>query len=161
MAKTELRTEVEIDAEPARVWGVISDFARYPEWNPFITRIEGELREGARIQVTMSLPEGGEHTLKPTIARAEPDQELRWLGHLLCKGVLDGEHFFRLEPLDSGRTRFVHGENFDGLLLRFMGRTLTLTARGFVYMNQALKRRVETGAVSGRTASARGGRARP
>lgn len=146
MPKTELRTEVEIDAPPERVWSVLSDFARYHEWNPFITRVEGELREGARISVTMSLPEGGEHTFRPTIARASPAQELCWLGHVLVKGIFDGEHFFRLEALESGRTRVVHGENFSGFLLRFMGRTLTLTARGFVYMNQALKRRVEAGA---------------
>ncbi|MER3407514.1 MAG: SRPBCC domain-containing protein, partial [Nitrososphaera sp.] len=41
MAK-EVRTEIEIAAGPQRVWQVITDFARYPEWNPFIRRVEGE-----------------------------------------------------------------------------------------------------------------------
>jgi len=37
----------------------------------------------------------------------------------------------------------VHGEDFKGLLVRFLGQQLTATARGFVFMNQALKRRAE------------------
>ena len=51
--------------------------------------------------------------------------------------------FSRLVPIDSARTRFVHGEDFTGILVQAMGRTLTQTARACVGMNQALKRRVE------------------
>jgi uncharacterized protein YndB with AHSA1/START domain len=39
----ELRREVELDASPERVWAVVTDFAAYPEWNPFIRLISGEL----------------------------------------------------------------------------------------------------------------------
>jgi hypothetical protein len=139
----ELRTEVEIDAPPERVWAVLTDFAAYHEWNPFITQISGPLRENAQLNVHISVPEGSEFKMKPTLRRCEPNAELSWLGHLFIKGLFDGEHFFRLQPLDGGRTRFVHGENFGGILVRFFGGTLTKTARGFVYMNQALKQRVE------------------
>ena len=31
-------------------------------------------------------------------------------------GLFDGEHYFQLEPLADGRTRFVQGEHFSGLL---------------------------------------------
>jgi hypothetical protein len=44
----ELRREIVIDAPPERVWAAVTDFAAYPEWNPFIRRISGELREGAK-----------------------------------------------------------------------------------------------------------------
>ena len=30
----ELRSEIEIEAPTERVWGVLTDFAAYPEWSP-------------------------------------------------------------------------------------------------------------------------------
>ena len=82
-------------------------------------------------------------TFRPRVLSAIPKQELRWLGHLIVPGVFDGEHFFQCHALGPERTRFVHGENFQGVLVRFVGDTLTRVARGFVYMNEALKKRVE------------------
>lgn len=56
---------------------------------------------------------------------------------------LDDEHSFRLEPLPQGRTRFVQGEHFRGMLVGLFAGTLEKTRLGFEQMNQALKRRVE------------------
>ncbi len=28
----QIHTEIEIDATPEEVWGVLTDFGRYPEW---------------------------------------------------------------------------------------------------------------------------------
>jgi hypothetical protein len=139
----ELRTEVQIARPPERVWEVLTDFSRYHEWNPFITNIKGDLSAGSRLEVTLSPPEGREMTVRPTVTLSNGPNELRWLGHLWFKGLFDGEHFFQCHELESGHTRFVHGENFQGVLVRFVGPTLTRVARGFVYMNQALKKRVE------------------
>lgn len=140
----EIRTEIEIAASGATVWKILTDFARYPEWNPFIVKIQGEIAPDARLSVTLSLPETGtERTFRPRIVHLEAEQELRWRGHLWVRGLFDGEHFFRLSGTESGGTRLVHGENFSGLLVRGLIPTLTRTTRGFVYMNEALKRRAE------------------
>lgn len=139
----QLCTEIEILAPAAAVWATLTDFHSYPEWNPFITGISGKLAVGEELTVEMSLPEGSDFTLRPLLTRCEPELELRWLGHRWFKGLFDGEHFFRLQELDANRTRLTQGENISGLLLRLLGRTLTQTQRGFVYMNRALKRRVE------------------
>ena len=42
MILAELFTMTEIEAPAERVWHILTDFARYPEWNPFIRCIEGE-----------------------------------------------------------------------------------------------------------------------
>jgi hypothetical protein len=139
----ELRTELEIDAPPERVWEVLADFAAYHEWNPFITGIAGDLRQGAELTVTVSPPESSDATFRPRVLVCEEPRELRWRGQLWVKGLFDGEHYFQCQEAPGGRTRFVHGENFSGLFVRFAGKTLTHVARGFVYMNQALKERVE------------------
>jgi uncharacterized protein YndB with AHSA1/START domain len=42
---------IEIAAPAVRVWDVLADFARFPEWNPFILRINGSAAPGARLRV--------------------------------------------------------------------------------------------------------------
>lgn len=146
MPKTELRAEVEIKATPAHVYRVLTDFASYPEWNPFVTSIAGKLVVGEKLTLELNLPEGKTYLLEPrlTALREAGDAgELRWRGAFLAPFLLEAEHFFLISALGPRLTRFVQGENFSGLLLRFAGNTLTLTARGFVYMNQALKKRAE------------------
>lgn len=139
----QLRTELEIEAPPARVWSVLTDFSAYHEWNPFITTVTGDARVGERLVVTMNPPESDEASFSPRVLVVDPPYELRWRGHLLVKGIFDGEHFFQCKETPSGTTRFVHGEDFGGFLVKFVGNKLRNVARGFVYMNEALKRRVE------------------
>ncbi len=134
---------IDIAAPPAAVWSVLIDFAAYPDWNPFIRRLQGEARVGARLEVTVQPPGGRAMTFRPTVNVAEPGRELRWLGRALLPGLFDGEHGLRLEPLASG-CRFHHGESFRGLLVPLFGPMLARTERGFIAMNEALKRRVES-----------------
>ncbi|HEX4341058.1 MAG TPA: SRPBCC domain-containing protein [Polyangiaceae bacterium] len=143
----ELRTEIEIKASPRRVWETLSDFPRFAEWNPFIPQIGGTLTAGSRLEMVIAPPGGNEMTIKPTLLKVEPARELRWRGKLFVEALFVGEHFMQLIELEPERTRFVHGEDFSGILVKLIGNTLTRTARGFVLMNQALKRRVEEGAA--------------
>ena len=140
---TQLRTEIEIEAEPARVWRALIDFSSYSDWNPFIKSVAGPLAPGERQTLTLTTTEGGELVLRSVVLKVDEPRELRWRDQLWLRGLLDGEHFIQLVPLEGGRTRVVHGEDFKGLLLRYMGRRLTETARGFVGMNEALKRKTE------------------
>jgi hypothetical protein len=125
------------------VWEVLADFPAYPGWNPFIRSVEGEATPSGRLRVRIQPPGGREMSFKPTVLAAEPGRELRWLGRFLLPGVLDGEHSFRIEPIGGGRVRFVQAERFSGVLVRFLGRTLERTQRGFEEMNEALKGRAE------------------
>src|SRR5919107_2704584 len=113
----ELHSQIEIDASAGRVWDILTDFASYPQWNPFIRRIGGELKVRERLEVRLEPPDSRGITLRPTVLRAEPNRELRWLGHLLVPGVFDGEHSFTIEPLEENRVRFVQREAFKGLLV--------------------------------------------
>ena len=143
MAK-ELRTEIEIDAPADRVWRVLTEFDAYPDWNPFLRRASGEVKEGARLEVYMQPSGGRGMTFRPTVIRAEPNREFRWLGHLGVSGLFDGEHSFTIEPLEGDRVRFVQSERFTGVLVPLMLLMIEKdTKRGFEEMNQALKERAE------------------
>jgi len=143
MSSTTLCHEIEIDASPAAVWATLADTDAYPDWNPFVRNLSGELREGARLQARIAPPGGRALTFRPTVLAVRAGRELRWLGRFLLPGLLDGEHSFLLEPLAGGRTRFVQTERFSGLLVALVGRTLERTQLGFEQMNAALKVRVE------------------
>ena len=140
----ELRTEIEFDGTPEEVWAVIADVPAYPEWNPFIERIDGELRVGAKLDVRLQPVDEREITMHPTVLAAEPGRELRWRGHLVVPGMFDGEHRFLIEEAGPGRVRFVQSECFGGILLPFLWEKLRDggTAKGFRAMNEALARRV-------------------
>jgi hypothetical protein len=141
----EIHTEIEINAPAEKVWRVLTDFAAYPEWNPFVRRLDGEVSVGARLQVYIQSAGGKGMSFRPTVLDAEPNKELRWLGHLWFPGIFDGEHSFVIEPLGDGRVRFVQRERFKGLLVPFLSKMLDRdTRRGFEEMNRALKLRAES-----------------
>jgi hypothetical protein len=106
--------------------------------------LEGDVSVGARIQVYIE-PSGGKGMLfSPTVLVAEPNRELRWLGHLWLPGLFDGEHSFAIETLDEGNVRFIQRERFKGLLVPFLSKTLDGDiSRGFNEMNRALKLQAE------------------
>lgn len=50
------RTTFSIDAPAATVWDVLTDFERYPERNPSLPSIDGDLRPGATVASTLGMP---------------------------------------------------------------------------------------------------------
>lgn len=141
-------TEILIQASPQRVWQVLTDFAAYPEWNPFIVSLQGTAEWGQRLRVKIRTGEGKEHVFKPVVLQATPPTRLRWLGRLGLPGLFDGEHDFELEP--RGEATLLHQrETFQGYLVPVLWRTVEPATRaGFEAMNRELKARAE--AESGR-----------
>lgn len=141
-----IETSIAIAAPPDRVWKVLLDFARYPEWNPFIRSIEGSPVEGAVLTVNIQPPGGKPMRFRPIVLRHAAGREFRWKGRLLVPGLFDGEHHFRLSQAADGSTLLGHGEDFNGLLVPLFRRALDGdTKNGFEAMNTALKQRVESG----------------
>lgn len=136
-------TEITINREPSRVWEILTDFEKYPEWNPFIKSISGDKFRGGKLEVELEPPEGKRMKFNPDVLAYEENKELRWKGKLWFKGLFDGEHYLILNDNHDGTTTFIHGEKINGLLVPFVGPTLTKTRFGFEFMNLALKERCE------------------
>jgi hypothetical protein len=139
-----LKTEIDLQASPDRVWETLTDFAAYPDWNPFIVQATGQPVPGSRLELQMRLPGRRPTAFRPKVLEAAPARRLRWLGHLLVPGLFDGEHTFTIEPTGPDQVRLTQQEEFRGLLapllLVFIAKP---TEAGFHQMNQALKTRVE------------------
>ena len=85
----QLQAEVEVQASPERVWEVLTDFAAYSQWNPFIVQAAGQAVPGSRLELRMRLPGRRPTTFRPQVLEAEPARRLRWPGHLLVPGLID------------------------------------------------------------------------
>lgn len=139
---SELRTEIEINASPERVWQILTDTEKFPQWNPFIHWLKGKLVVGQTIEVFLGESESKGMTFRPVILELTPNRTFRWLGHLFINGLFDGEHIFEIEPLDANRVHFVQREKFGGILVPLFN--FDSTRRGFEAMNRALKERAES-----------------
>ena len=136
------RTPIAVPAEQA--WAVLTDFARYPEWNPFITRIEGSLTVGEHLDVELSLPGRKPVRMKPRVVAADPGRSFAWLGKFGVRGLFDGEHHFDVVSGADGSCVLEQSETLRGLLVPALKRMLTgPTPEGFASMNEALRARVE------------------
>ena len=144
-----LASEIDIDAGPAEVWAVLTDLTAYDEWNPFIVHADGTARIGDRLTLRMRPAGGRTGTFRPTVLESSAGSRLRWLGRLGIPGVLDAEHTFTIDARPDGGTRLRQDEEFRGVLVPFLARSLDRgTLPAFHAMNQALKQRVEHGASS-------------
>ena len=139
-----LNASTVIDAPAETVWRVLADTARYPEWNPFVLRLDGDLREGGRVAVTIRAPGRKPVTFKAQVHRLDPGRELRWRGRWFVPGVFDGEHALTVEPLADGRARFGTHEVVSGLLLPFLGTAMRQSQAGFEQLCAAVKERAES-----------------
>ena len=137
-----LHASIDIDAPAEQVWRVVTDFARYPEWNPFIVRAAGEQRVGGRLELTITAPDVRAVTFRPRVLDLEPGRLIRWKGKLLVPGLFDGRHSLMVEPLDDGRSRFTTHEEVSGILVPVLGKVMRASQQGFELMAEALSRRV-------------------
>ena len=140
----QIETEIIIDVKPERVWDVLTNFEKHPEWNPFIRSIEGNKKVGERLIVTIQPAIGRKMVFKPLVISFSVNRELKWKGTLGMEGIFDGEHYFILEQTNDGTTKLIHGERFSGILVGLLGGMVDKTREGFEAMNLSLKAECES-----------------
>jgi hypothetical protein len=139
----ELKTEIEIQATPEKVWQILTDLEKWAEWNPFITRATGNPLLDERVDVNVH-SESKEMTLHCTVVKVVHAKELCWKYHVGSPALFRGEHSFIIEPSGDNRVRFIDREIFNGLFVPLQARDIdTHSRQGFELMDQALKARAE------------------
>ena len=139
----ENRNEIEIQSTPERVWEVLTDLDKYPQWNPLLRQAEGELAVGEKINLTAN---SGTNDMNffCTVTEVDPNRSFSWKFHVMLPFLFRGEHFFQIEPVDEHRVRFIDREVFHGLLVPLQAKNLETNAKpAMIAMGEALKRRVE------------------
>ena len=91
-----ISTEIVINAPVERVWNELTAFGKYPDWNPFIRKLTGDIREGGAIEVTFQIRDSSPVVFTPVIRKLIQNETLQWEGRLLMPGIFTGRHMFRL-----------------------------------------------------------------
>ncbi len=142
----DIQARTAIAAPASAAWAVLTDTRSYPEWNPFVRRLEGELQRGSRLAVVLQLGDRKPQRLRPIIVTFDEGRGFEWLGRVGFPGVLDGRHRFEIRATDATHCELVHSERLSGVLVPAFRTLLTVeTPAAFVACNEAFKRRVERG----------------
>jgi len=137
-----IETEITINSSVDNVWEVFFDLDGHSEWNPFLTKIDGNLVEGDSVKITVQLGDNKPEIAEPIIKKLIQKKEIHFLMNKWP--LIKGEHYFIFEAISDNKTKLIHGERFYGLLPMFLwGKLNPLFTQGFRDMNEALKKRVE------------------
>ena len=107
-----VHTELVIPASPSAVWHVVTDAAKYPEWNPTIVRVEGAYELDAVLMNHVRDGSGEEVVMKSRVVAMLENRELHQFGG--TPGLLTFDHKWILEPVADG-TRVIQHEEYRGL----------------------------------------------
>ena len=140
----ELRTEIIIDSKKEKIWEILMDFDRYPEWNPFVISLKGRALLGETLSAHLQNPDSKPMKFNPKVTKLRKNEVFSWLGHLFFTGLFDGHHIYEIEEISENRCKFIQREEFSGILVGIFWNTLnTKTRAGFESMNAKLKERAE------------------
>ncbi|KAJ8690323.1 hypothetical protein PTI98_011756 [Pleurotus ostreatus] len=156
-----------IDAPREKVWGILTDFPSYKEWNPFV-RDSVLVDESEEILPDQTLAEGKYMLIAPVhlpptmgkpgmfqkqsafvkVVTVDPENCcLKWISIVGYPFLLRAERWQSLSVGDDGKTKYETIEVFSGVLAYvvklFTQANLKL---GFEAMAQELKRRAEAAA---------------
>lgn len=141
-----VEASADIDAPPERVWEILLDLPRYPEWNPFTPRIDASLVPGEALVLHVAMRPGQPLRMQRQVCTTN-DPAARELGWSTTFGpgfVLRANRIQRLTELSGGRTRYWTRDTFAGLLVPLvMALYRSDIQRGFDRTARALKERAE------------------
>lgn len=139
----QIHTDILIDAAPAQVWAVLTDTASYGDWAAFMVGVQGDIADGAQIELAFQLNPAKDKQVKISHTIHVTDgQEFFW-AEKGPMGICDNHHF-RVEPTADGKTRFVQTDEIMKGMTWLLGGYLTKTyLAGYQAFNRALRAEAE------------------
>src|SRR3954463_11595807 len=124
----DMKTSIDLDATPERVWEVLTDVPAYPDWSPGILSAEGAFAVGGR--VVFGYPPMHallRSTVPVKVLEVTPGRRLRYalrFARLGLPGLLDAEQSSTID-IHDGRVRLWLQFWVRGLFLPLIIRSLS------------------------------------
>lgn len=128
-----------IDAAPQRVWEILTNAAAYPQWNPTVVSITGDMTVASTVQLVSTL--APKRTFKLKVTDASPPKRMVWSDRKPL-GLFTGTRTFQLAPRDGG-TDFSMAEAFRGPLAGLISKAIPDMTDSFQQFADGLKAAAE------------------
>lgn len=153
-----IEMDIAIEATPETIWGILSDFAAYPEWNPYLKEVRGAVALEAEIELDLlynhpkGRPEGQSATERARVTAFSAPRYFSWVWtHSRGDWWLSAERIFRIKARQDGKCTFFNEAYYSGLsvvkLLGFLDFNREKVEHRLklpmIKMNDALKARAE------------------
>ncbi|MBN8580484.1 MAG: SRPBCC domain-containing protein [Anaerolineae bacterium] len=130
----ETSVSVNIEADAAIIWALLTNAADFPRWNSTVISISGKIQNGETIELKSTLDE--KRTFKLKIKEFVPNQRLVW-------GDPMGSRVYSLEKAGKG-TQFKMSEKIGGPLFPLFAGMIPSFDESFDKFTADLKKEAET-----------------
>jgi hypothetical protein len=131
-----------IAASPEAVWAVLSDGASWPSWDSGVDAVEGRIEADETVKIRSQAAPGRSFPVQVT--RFDPPTGLRFSGGMPL-GLFRGVRTYEVSEGADGLTAFRMREEYSGLLLPLIWRSMPDLGPSFQRFARGLKQRVESG----------------
>jgi len=140
----EINTEIIISSTPDEVWEILMDLPNWSKWNPIVNKIEGDLKIGGELSITMSDSKGNNgKKYKSIIVELDENKRFSFIATMMAKFIFSAERIIQLRATEKG-TIFTQREIYTGLMVSLFWKKLSTDATEMLNsMNKALKKEVE------------------
>ena len=130
----ETSVRIEIIADPAIVWALLTKASDYPRWNSTVTSIEGDIALGEKIKLKSTLD--AKRTFKLRVKAFEPENKLIW-------GDGQGNRVYTITKTENGTVLFSMTEKIGGLMFPMYAKMIPSFDQSFEQFVSDLKKESE------------------
>jgi hypothetical protein len=117
MFETLVKDTQTLPAPRAQVFARLLEWSRYPDWNPYIIRIDGQPQVGQTIRVFFSMGFGPAMPLTCHVALVDHSKTLlAWDYKAFLPWLYTARHTFAIEDGPAGQSLIVQTEDIKGLM---------------------------------------------
>lgn len=130
--------EITIEAPSQKVWETLINMSEYPNWNPVMKLIDGEIKEGCKVKYQFIQDADNISEIPASVIQIVPKELLNQKGGLPL--ILTFNHKYILES-SGNSTRVTIHEDYRGIGVNFWNPKPVEEA--YARLNFALKKRLE------------------
>ena len=130
----ETTVSININADAATVWALLTNASDFPRWNTTVVSLEGDLKLGGKIKLKSTLDE--KRTFKLKVKELEPEKRMVW-------GDGQGNRVYSITENDNGVT-FTMTEKIGGLMFPLYAKYIPPFDEAFDQFAADLKKEAES-----------------